>query len=274
MTTASSNSSNAICFNLFFSHHRNRPVLMAEGPGGSGKGSLGEAIGYLLIGPKFHVTNAPSTAEQLAELMTGVPYVVFDEWDKIDHRTENAFKQLVTGGRHKRRELYTTAKVIELACDAASFLATNANPMKQAGTSRRYIVLPIAPRQQAPGERVFRSASESLIKSFLAVRTEMWLDLIADLASCVCALAPTDPHTQTSFSLSDFGVFVQRVADYEGWGSDASKLFVDTERQQQEQAAKALTLGTLIPELLTTCPNLQGHFFMHQHGAKNFWPWW
>ena len=245
---------------FFGGHHRNRPVIMAEGSGGSGKGSLGATIGYLLIGPRFSVTNSPKDGNALAELMTDTPYVVFDEWDNLTKEVENSFKHLTTGGKHRRRELYTTSKVVELSCDAAVFLTTNSNPMKQAGTSRRYIKLPIGPRQTRPGEKVFRSTSDYLLPTFMEHRTRLWLDLIADLASCVLALNSTEPSTKTSFSMSDFGVFVQRVATYEGWGDEAAQLLIKAEHQQDKQAAEALRLGTLIPELLRFNPSLQGKF--------------
>jgi hypothetical protein len=120
---------------FFSSTHLNRTIPMFEGPPGTGKSAFTLQIGSLLLGPQFRTTNAPTTAHEVAELMTNTPFVAFDEWDTTSKPVENAFKHLTTGGKHRRRELYTTSTVIELSCDAAVMLTTNANPLRQTGSS-------------------------------------------------------------------------------------------------------------------------------------------
>jgi hypothetical protein len=63
--------------------------------------------------------------------------VVFDEWSQIPKGVEKELKSLTTGGTFKTRELYTTSTVVELSCDAAVMMTTNANPTREVANSRR-----------------------------------------------------------------------------------------------------------------------------------------
>jgi hypothetical protein len=255
---------------FFSSLHRNRTIPMMEGPPGAGKTALGAQVGHLLLGPNFAVTNAPTTEREVAELMTGSPFVVFDEWDEVTKPVEAAIKHLTTGGKHKRRELYTTSKVVELSCDAAVMVTTNANRMRQVGSARRFLVIPVAARQKELGERVYQAEGEHLIPQLMTARTKVWCELLGDLAACVLALHHTDPATKTSFSMSDFGVFVQRIADYEGWGDDAHRLFVRAEKKQEDEAAQSQVLVDLFSQLLTEAPIMLGNSAPHGNGRISY----
>jgi hypothetical protein len=255
---------------FFATTQKSRPVPMFEGTGGGGKSSLGVALGNILIGDRFATTNSPATGKELAELMTGTPFVVFDEWDLVSKDVEKAFKHLTTGGKHKRREYYTTAQVIELMCDATIIQTTNSNPTREAATSRRNLVVPVAARQQEVGDRVFQSIGDHLLPELMSMRQAVWLELLSDLSACVMALHNTDPATKTSFSMSDFGVFVQRIADHEKWGEDAHQMFMATERKQEEQTANTQLLAELLPVLLTISPDLQGKFYTAREWAEHF----
>jgi Virulence-associated protein E len=255
---------------FFATTQKSRPVPMFEGVGGGGKSSLGVALGNILIGDRFATTNSPESGKELAELMTGTPFVVFDEWDKVSKDVEKAFKHLTTGGKHKRRELYTTAEVVELGCTASIMQTTNSNPTREAATSRRNLVIPVAARQQEVGECVFHSVGDHLLPELMSMRQAVWLELLSDLSACVVALHKTDPATKTSFSMSDFGVFVQRIANYEKWGDAAHQMFMTTERKQEQQTADTQVIAELLPELLSSSPDLQGKFYTAKEWAEHF----
>jgi hypothetical protein len=255
---------------FFATTAKSRPVPMFEGTGGGGKSSLGVALGNILIGDRFATTNSPDSGKELAELMTGTPFVVFDEWDKVSKDVEKAFKHLTTGGKHKRREYYTTAQVVELSCDASIMQTTNSNPTREAATSRRHLVIPVAARQQEVGEKVFQSVGDHLLPELMSMRQAVWLELLSDLSACVVALHKTDPATKTSFSMSDFGVFVQRIADHEKWGDAAHLMFTTTERKQEEQTADTQVIAELLPELLSSRPDLQGKYCTAKEWAAHF----
>jgi ribosomal protein L37AE/L43A len=255
---------------FFATTQKSRPVPMLEGTGGGGKTTVGVALGNVLIGEHFSATNAPATGKELAELMTGVPFVVFDEWSNIPKEVEKAFKHLSTGGKHRRRELYTTSTVVELGCDASIMLTTNANPTKEVATSRRFIVVPVAARQTVVGERVFSSTGEHLLPELMSLREDIWVELLSDLSACVLALHHTDPATKTSFSMADFGVFVQRIANYEGWGETAHRMFISTEKKQEQQTADTQALAALVPEFFRFRCSDEGKFYTAREWSDNF----
>lgn len=245
---------------FFAATQKSKPVPMFEGTGGSGKTSVGVKWGTVLIGEHFTATNTPTTGKELAELMSGKPYVVFDEWNNVSKEVESTFKSLTTGVPHSRRELYTTAQVVTLPCDASIVLTSNANPTKQVATGRRMFVIPVAPRQDALGDKVFQSMGDYLIPALMAQRGTIWRELLADLTACVIALNKTNPDTKTSLSMADFGVFVQRVASYEGWSDEADRLFVQVATQQEQQTADTQMLAELLPQVFEFAPDLQGKF--------------
>jgi hypothetical protein len=192
--------------------------------------------------------------------MSGKPYVVFDEWQNISPDVESMLKSLTTGVPHTRRELYTTAKTITLTCDASIVLTSNSNPTKQAATGRRMFVFPVAPRQAGVGEKVYQSTGGHLLPALMSKRSAIWRELLANLVACVVALHRTDPATKTSLSMADFGVFVERIAGYEGWADEADQLFVRVAGRQEQQTADTQMLAELLPLVFEDVPSIQGKF--------------
>ena len=189
--------------------------------------------------------------------MTGTPFVAFDDWDDVSKPVESAFKQFSTGGRSKRRELYTTADVVELSCDAIVMITSNGNPLKQPGSARRFFMIPVAPRQRKTGDEVYQSMGEHILPELMKNRHDVWLGLLGDLAACVVALNHSRSDTRTSLSMADFGTFLQRIAQYEGWGAHARELVLGLERRQEQQAADNEDLLAVFEELLRKKAGLQ-----------------
>jgi hypothetical protein len=249
----------AFLMSLFFASPRSsKPVLALEGTGGGGKSAVGLCFGTMLMGRPFAVSTSPKTADQVAEFISDRPFVVFDEFDSIPKAVEKEFKTLTTGGKHSRRELYATSKTVRLTCDASVMVTTNSASLKEAGSSRRFIVIPVAPRQTEVGDKVFHSMAGFILPKLLENRSALWLELLGDLAACVLAFNATEVATMTSFSMADFGVDVQRCADYEGWGKEAEAMFAHTERKQGELTAKSRLVPGLLTDLLHRQPELQG----------------
>lgn len=252
---------------LFFgSDSMSKPVLMFEGLGGGGKTSVGLGLGSMLMGPGFVVNNAPTTGKEVAEKMSGTPLVVWDEWDEPCKEVETALKTLTTGAQDSRRQLYETSKVVELSCDAAVITTSNSNPIRQAGGSRRVIVIPVAPRvgpvvdgAEADDEK-YKSMGAYLRPFLQTKRDAMWKELISDLARCIIAMANTPADTRTVFSMADFGVFAQRCANDEGWGDEARELFRWVNAQQEGQQAENRVILSLLTERLRKNHNLIGQW--------------
>ena len=247
-----------LTFLFFSSNAGSKPLLMFEGPQSTFKSSVGNNFGTMLIGPKFKVNNAPETGKEVGEKMSGTPFVVFDEYDTPSKQVELALKYLSTGGADSRRKYYETFRTLELPCEATVMLTSNSNPIRQPGGSRRMFVIPVAPRQSDGSSRKYLAMGAHITPKLLANRSAWWLELLSDLANCVLAHHATDSATETILSMADFGVFVERTARYEGWGTEARSMFTKINERQEEQSAQARVVLELLTELLTNKPLLQG----------------
>jgi ribosomal protein L37AE/L43A len=247
-----------LMFIFFSSNAGSKPLLMMEGPHSTFKSSVGHNFGTMLIGPKFKVNNAPETGKEVGEKMSGTPFVVMDEWDTPSKQVELALKYLSTGGADNRRKYYETYHTVELPCEATVMLTSNSNPMRQPGGSRRMFVIPLAPRQSDGGARKYLAMGEHITPKLLANRSGWWLELLGDLANCVLAHHATDSATETVLSMADFGVFVERTAQHEGWGVEARAMFNIINERQEDQSAQSRVVLELLTELLIKKPVLQG----------------
>lgn len=187
--------------------------------------------------------------------MSSAPLILLDEWETVDRAVEAQFRVMLTGGTDKRRELYTTSNQIELPCKAAVILTSNASPIRTAATSRRFITIPVAARQGSTGEAAYQSIGASVLPGFLAQRGALWAELIGDLHGILRRLPKTDPHTKTSFSMSDFGVLTQRCADAEGWGNECREMFWTLERAQEDHVVEHSFYMQLIADHLARQPS-------------------
>jgi len=248
-----------LMFIFFSSNAGSKPLLMFEGPQSTFKSSVGHNFGTMLIGPKFKVNNAPETGKEVGEKMSGTPYVVFDEYDTPSKQVELAMKYLTTGGADNRRKYYETYHTVELPCEATVMLTSNSNPIRQPGGSRRMFVIPVAPRQSESGPRTYKSMGSDITPKLMGKRSEWWLELLGDLANCVLAHHATDAATETVLSMADFGVFVERTAQHEGWGDEARAMFTKINESQEDQSAQSRVVLELLTELLMNKPLLQGN---------------
>jgi hypothetical protein len=119
-------------------------------------------------------------------------------------------------------------------------------------------VIPVVPRQSDDGSRKYLAMGAHITPKLMANRSAWWLELLGDLANCVLAHHATDAATETILSMADFGVFVERTAQYEGWGAEARAMFTKINERQEDQSAQSRVVLELLTELLMNKPVLQG----------------
>jgi hypothetical protein len=237
-------------------HTKAMPVF--EGVRGAGKTTMGTFVGKLLVGEKFAPTKMPDDPDKLALLFTSKSFLVLDEWNQRNKSVEEKFRALSTGEWDTRREYYTTRKMVDTEPQAHAWLSANTVGAKNEATSRRLLIIDVAPRQEQPTDAVFRSVRK-LTEEFMSVRDDIWTEVVGCLKNVIMEFHSL-PEQPTSFSMADFGAFFVTVAKAEGWEETASRMLVEMQARQLEQSAKGMEVVALLSELLDKMPSYVGKY--------------
>ncbi|MGA2851540.1 MAG: primase-helicase family protein [Terracidiphilus sp.] len=224
------------------------PVI--EGPPGAGKTSFADNLGRLVVGESFGSLSMPTSGDKLAEQMMGVPLVSFEEWDtstKSGKEVERRLKTLATSPWELRRELYTTADMVRLLCDAAAIISTNSIPGSTEALTQRMLMINTLPRQTSQYEKAYKSQGAKLIPEFMKHRDEIWTELVGNLAS-INRTVKQMPILDVSLRMADFGSFMASIASVEGWGPEAHAMLDEMQHRQTEQAVGSSRIIGLIRE--------------------------
>jgi hypothetical protein len=235
------------------------PVI--EGPPGGGKTTFGDNVGRLFVGRSFGSLSMPTSGDRLAEHMMGVPLVAFEEWDtssKSGKEVERRLKTLATSPWEVRRELYTTAHIVRLLCDAAAIISTNSIPGSTEALTQRMLLINTLPRQTDRSQKAFKSQGAKLVPEFMARRNDIWTELVGNLASInrtACKMKIRD----VSLRMADFGSFMASVAYVEGWGTEADAMLDELQGRQTTQAVDSNRIISLARELFAISSAYSGH---------------
>jgi hypothetical protein len=245
-----------------------------EGPPGAGKTSFGDNLGRLLVGESFGSLSMPTSADKLAEQMMGVPLVSFEEWDtttKSGKEVERRLKTLATSPWELRRELYTTADMARLLCDAAAMISTNSIPGSTEALTQRMLMINTLPRQTVLHEKSYKSQGAKLVPEFMKHRNEIWTELVGNLAS-INRTVKAMPILDVSLRMADFGSFMASVAHVEGWGTEADAMLDELQARQTEQAVGSSRIIALIRERFARSKAYSGHSDTAKGWAENLLP--
>ena len=242
-------------FQLFFDSLISMKLCpVFEGPGGAGKNTITARIGRFLEGNTFAVQHMPHDERTLNEKSAFRLYAGFDEYDSADHQMESAFRSWCTTMRYETRRLYTNFEKAVAPLARGAGLSTNYNPIKEAATGRRQLTFFVRGRSGSTG---YRSTAQDLWPEFDLESPALWAEVIADLRVIVKGLAEVAPM-QTTFSMSDFAVFMLRCAEAEGWMDKAKDVLVRLEELQQRVVAQKAFWVTRVTEVLETYPEMNG----------------
>ncbi len=101
-------------YSLFFPElFPTRPILAVIGERGSGKTISLRKVGQLLFGPSFNVMQLTDDPKDFDAAVTHDPFVAVDNSDTKVPWLDDRLAVVATGGSVKRRELYTTNRLVE-----------------------------------------------------------------------------------------------------------------------------------------------------------------
>jgi hypothetical protein len=196
-----------------------RPILAFVGEKGSGKSITARKIGMLLFGDRFDVTPLSKDPKDFDAAITNSPYVALDNADSRSDWLNDRLACVATGGTIKKRELYTTNRLIEIPirCNLA---ITSRNPcFRRDDVADRLLIMKV-------GRFTNWISEKSLLQEVINGRNELISEVTEHLREAVTALKQSHGRNDgSSFRMADFADFAIKIARYAGIENKVHEIF-------------------------------------------------
>lgn len=221
------------------------PMLVLTGETGSGKTTLAQALGVLLVGPDFAPTNTGTIGRDprdLAVLLAEKRLVVLDNLEgRRDSATLNTLAAMTTGAAQEGRQLYTDSEVVSLQPQARIIVTAMAPPLERGDIATRCMVVELPPR------RTFRGPSE-ILEGVLAGRRAFWEALLHDTAMVLAAIERGELRGEEEYRMVEFARLGRIIARSLGREGEWDALL---QRQRERQVRLALEGDPIFEALLS-----------------------
>ncbi|MEE9269855.1 MAG: hypothetical protein V3V49_06295 [Candidatus Krumholzibacteria bacterium] len=160
--------------------------------------------------------------------MTNSPFVVFDNADHKCVWLNDRLATVATGGVIKKRELYTTNRLVEIPARCSVGLTSRTPHFRRDDVADRLLIMKV--------ERFKAFISEKkLLAEVMGRRNEILSEGILKLQTIVRALRAEDGVDDSGvFRMADFADFAMKVARHEGWGEQLKRIFGKLSHEQSE----------------------------------------
>jgi len=200
---------------------RSVPIPFLNGPSGSRKTSIAQAIGSVITpqGLNFRVVACPSNSKDTENVIVNAHGIVaLDEFQKANELA-SLLKAVTTGAEIKRRVLYTTAQERTFYVDAVPFLTVNDDVWADEATQKRLLRITMGqPGVAAGGWRGDFFIRRDWIEGNL--RECAWEELVSRLGATMRLLALAKKAGRedlcVNHRMSGFWSFILAVAEQEG----------------------------------------------------------
>jgi hypothetical protein len=265
-----------------------KPLVLAQGPKGSGKTSLLCAVGQIYYGPAFQAYALPDDEKDFDTVCYGRSYIVLDNLDdtKGIKWLENKLAMIATGGSAPRRALYTDHDTVETPFRCFLGMTARTPRFTRDDVADRLLIFTLERLERWTGEGQRRSA-------LIEARPAIWRELLAYNQWILRALAayPMGQLATAPFSvrMADFADFAWRLALYAGpeAAEQCAAAFKATQREQaiftlqanplmeylnlwlsvEENRMRSISSSTLCDELLALVPERKNIYIFTNHHA-------
>ncbi len=212
-------------------------ILAFIGPKGSGKSITARKFGLLLFGPAFNVMPLTSDARDFDAAATASHFLAIDNADSKNEWLNDRLAVVATGGSIKRREYYTTNRMVEYP--ARCFLAiTSRTPhFRRDDVADRLLIVKV--------DRFENFVSEKdLLAEVIENRDALMSEVVYELQKVIRALqnAQGAPEAR-EFRMGDFADFALKIAAAEGREDEVRDAL---RKLAREQSAFALEDDSLL----------------------------
>lgn len=223
-----------------------KPLLVVEGPRGSGKSTVFKALEWTLLGTNANVTELPSDAETLKELLRNQHHVFLDGTETISPRQQNVLSTVSTGTVEKKRILYTDNDTATYRLNpAVSITAMSARHLREDLLDRSLILT----TQRYSGFLSIDTIKQNVLK----YRQELWAQILRELNALVALMAdPTVPQQPTTLRMSSYETHLRLMCQL--FNRDSKPLISYLSAEQDMHALDDNSVGTLIPAYLAAHP--------------------
>ncbi len=228
-------------YSLFFENLLStKPILTIFGPKGSGKTSSLMAIGLLLKGEKFGVTPLSHDERDFDAAITNSYYVVLDNADSTPKWLNDRLATSATGGSIKRRELYTTNKLVEFVVKCYIAITARTPGFRRDDVADRLLILRVDRYEKFKSENVLR-------QDIIDNRDLIMSEVVQHLQAILVALKNHPPDVDVgAFRMADFAQFAFRISQEYGIADKLKTLLKTVSREQSLFTLENDTLVDLI----------------------------
>jgi len=239
-------------YSLFFeSIMPTKPLLVTIGEKGSGKTSILERMGKLLMGEKFGVTSTTPDYKNLITLITNNYLIVLDNMDSPTTQINDTLARISTGQVVMVRDYYTTNTQVEYEVKCYVALTSRKPHFTRDDVADRLVCIFLG-RFDNNGFR----AQNRLNKKTATVRDEAMSYVVSNLQKIIKNLKKNNDKTYKHvFRIADFADFALRSADNESEQKTLNNLFSALAQQQKDFATQDDIIYTLLKEIVSDKSN-------------------
>jgi len=217
-----------------------KPILALIGEKGSGKTFFLRKVGRLLLGPSFDVMPLSDDPKDFDAAVTQSSFVAIDNADRHIPWFPDKLATVATGGSIKRRELYTTNRLVEFRVQAFLGITSRTPHFHRDDIADRLLIFRVRRLTEFTSE-------QTLLQEFDANRDIMLTEIVGELQRVLKALGDQrDQIYKTSFRMADFANFAKKVAHGQGWDGEIDSIL---KKLVKEQSSFALDMDPIL-ELL------------------------
>jgi hypothetical protein len=206
-------------YSLFFPElFPTKPILAVIGERGSGKTFALRKVGQLLFGPSFNVMQLSNDPKDFDAAVTNAPFVAVDNSDTKISWLDDRLAVVATGGNIKRRELYTTNRLVEFPVKAFLGITSRTPHFRREDVADRLLLFYVLRFETFVPE-------SQLSADLLDNRDRIITEIIGHLQEIVKCLGDQENDTYSSgFRMADFANFALKIAYCQGWGDHMNSI--------------------------------------------------
>jgi|GEM_PF-6693017 len=207
-------------YSIFFgSIMPTKPLLAFIGEWGSGKTITLRKIGLLLFGKRFEVMPLTQDQKDFDSAITNSDYVAVDNADTKTHWFEDRLAIVATGGSIKKRELYTTNRLISYPVRCFLAITSRTPFFRREDIASRMLLMKVGQFEKYESEN-------KLLAEIIDNRNSIMMEVIFHLQTIIRALYESrDIKLNVDFRMTDFADFAFRIARYSGEENEVKALF-------------------------------------------------
>ncbi len=216
------------CSIFFLEIMPTRPILALIGEKGSGKSMTARKVGRLIYGKHFEVTPVSKDPKDFDAAVSHSALVALDNADTKSDWLNDRLAALATGSSIKKRELYTTNRMVEIPTNCFLIITSRTPSFRRDDVADRLLIMRVNRFTDFKSEK-------SLLNEVTENRNLIMSEVIYFLQEILKALeAGKGIDDAGSFRMADFADFAIKIGRYSGIESEVRDILEKLSHEQSE----------------------------------------